>query len=170
MEEMVQEAETNTNNRSGISPTGFTSPYSVSLPRQIILSCKRSFMNKYRQPTVIRSYFMMYFIMALILGTLYFQLDLFQSDARNRVALIYFCIVFCALGAITAIPGIILQRAVYYREKPSFLRPFAYFVAQVIAEIPLVLISVSVFSFVVYFACGMNLADYGARFLIFLGI
>jgi len=170
MEEIVKEAEVNERRAGGMSPTGFTSPYSVSLITQIKLTVKRAFMNKYRQPTVIRSYFLMYFLMSLILGSLYFQLGNYQSDARNRVSLIYFCIVFSALGAISAIPGIILQRAVYYREKPSFLRPFAYFVAQVTAEIPLVLISVSVFSFVVYFACGMNLADYGARFLIFLGI
>merc|ERR1712232_830864 len=56
-------------------------------------------------------------------------------------------------GAITAIPGIIFGRAVYYREKPAFLRPFAYFVAQVLAEIPLVLVSVFVFGTIVYMMC-----------------
>merc|ERR1712063_68064 len=175
MDEMTNEAEMNKTEtkRSGNSPTGFTSPYSVSMPKQIMLSVKRSFMNKYRQPTVIRSYFLMYLIMSLILGTLYFQLDLFQSDARNRVALIYFCIVFCALGAITAIPGIILQRAVYYREKPSFLRPFAYFVAQVIAEIPLVLISVFVFGSIVYSLCLTGTGAYDdpfVRYLFFVSV
>merc|ERR1712000_416111 len=153
LDEMTAEAQQNASTKGGISPTGFTSPYSVGLFGQIRLSVKRSFMNKYRQPTVIRSYFMMYLIMSLILGTLYFQLGDSQSDARNRVALIYFCIVFCALGAITAIPGIIFGRAVYYREKPAFLRPFAYFVAQVLAEIPLVLVSVFVFGTIVYMMC-----------------
>merc|ERR1712130_362881 len=33
-----------------------TWPYSVGMLRQIALSVKRSFMNKYRQPTVIRSF------------------------------------------------------------------------------------------------------------------
>jgi len=172
MGEMTQEAQANSSNR-GTSPTGFTSPYSVSMPKQIMLSVKRSFMNKYRQPTVIRSYFLMYLIMSLILGTLYYQLDLFQSDARNRVALIYFCIVFCALGAITSVPGIILQRAVYYRERPSFLRPFAYFVAQVLAEIPLVLISVFVFGSIVYGMCMSGTGAYTdpfSRYLFFISV
>ena len=175
MEEFVREAQDcANNNRSSISPTGFTSPYSVSMIRQLVLSIKRSFMNKYRQPTVIRSYFMMYFIMSLILGTLYFQLDIYQSDARNRVALIYFCIVFCALGAITSIPGIILQRAVYYREKPSFLRPFAYFVAQVLAEVPLIAISVFIFGSIVYGMCLTNVNgmydDPFVRYLFFISV
>merc|ERR1712000_746037 len=47
----------------------------------------------------------------------------------------------------------IFGRAVYYREKPAFLRPFAYFVAQVLAEIPLVLVSVFVFGTIVYMMC-----------------
>ena len=177
MDEMSQEAQQHKQKHSKISPTGFSSPYSVSLIGQIILSCRRSFMNKYRQPTVIRSYFVMYFVMAIILGTLYFQIPNDQSGARNRVALIYFCIVFCALGAISAVPGIILQRAVYYREKPSFLRPFAYFLAQVVAEIPLVFFSVLVFSLIVFFACGLSLPKnydddsyYFFRMLIFVGI
>jgi len=174
MDEMTNEAEMNKTEtkRSGASPTGYNSPYSVSLPRQIALSVKRSFMNKYRQPTVIRSFFLMYFVMGLILGTLYFQLDTFQTGARNRVALIYFCIVFCALGAITSIPGIILQRAVYYREKPSFLRPFAYFLAQILAEIPLVLITVSVFGSMVYLMCMTNSGfDHpGGHYLFFLAV
>merc|ERR1711862_529712 len=101
------------------------------------------------------------------------QLDLFQSDARNRVALIYFFIVFCAIGAITSIPGIILQRAVYYRERPSFLRPFAYFIAQVLAEIPLVLISVFVFGSIVYSMCLSGSGGYGdpfSRYLFFIAV
>ena len=175
LDEMTAEAQQNASAKGGISPTGFTSPYSVGLFGQIRLSVKRSFMNKYRQPTVIRSYFMMYLIMSLILGTLYFQLGDSQSDARNRVALIYFCIVFCALGAITAIPGIIFGRAVYYREKPAFLRPFAYFVAQVLAEIPLVLVSVFVFGTIVYMMCltkftDMSYSDPGARYLFFISV
>jgi len=153
--------------RSGNSPTGYSSPYSVGMFRQTALSVKRSFMNKYRQPTVIRSFFLMYFVMALILGTLYFQLDTYQTGARNRVALIYFCIVFCALGAITSIPGVILQRAVYYREKPSFLRPFAYFLAQILAEIPLVLITVAAFGTIVYSMCMTN-SNFDDGFLHFL--
>jgi len=170
MEEMVLEASQNDSKiTGGGSPSGFDSPYAVSLPAQIALTVKRSFLNKYRQPTVIRSYFMMYLIMALILGTLYWNLQFDQSGARNRVSLIYFCIVFSALGAISAIPGVIIQRAVYYREKPSFLRPFAYFLAQVLAEVPLVVVSVMVFGIIVYFCCNLNLQEF-YRPLIFLTI
>ena len=150
------EAEEKEHQFQGISPTGFTQEFAVTLPQQILLSMKRAFMNKYRQPTVVRSYFIMYLAMALLLGTLFFQLKLDQAGARNRVSLIYFCIVFSALGAISAIPGIILQRAVYYREKPSFLRPFAYFFASVTAEIPLVLLSLVVFSVILYLCVGFQ--------------
>merc|ERR1712000_169756 len=69
----------------------------------------------------------------------------------------------------------IFGRAVYYREKPAFLRPFAYFVAQVLAEIPLVLVSVFVFGTIVYMMCltkftDMSYSDPGARYLFFISV
>ena len=128
--------------KSSISATGFTTPYAVPLGAQIALSIRRAFANKFRQPQVNRVYMLTYGIMGLILGLLYLQLPVSNLvDARNRVALLYFIIVFSALGAIAAVPGLILQRAVYYREKPAFLRPVAYFIATVLSELPFVIIS-----------------------------
>ena len=165
VEEAHQSAIANSSEKSQ-----FNSSYAVPIHTQLFLSIKRSLKNKYRQTTVVRSYIGMYLIMALILGSLYWQLGYDQAGARNRVALIYFCIVFAALGAIATIPGVILQRAVYYREKPSFLRPFAYFVSQIIAEIPLISFSVGLFAILVYLMTGLNLSDDGGRLLFFVGV
>jgi len=106
--------------------------------------------------------------MALIVGTLYWQLDDSQLGARNRVALIYFSCIFAALGAFAAVPAVVIARAVFYREKPSFLRPFAYFVAQSIADVPFTILGSCIYCTMVYFMAGLNLADYGSRYLLFM--
>jgi ABC-type multidrug transport system permease subunit len=75
--------------------------------------------------------------------------------------------VFAGLGAISSIPGVIQQRAVYYREKPAFLRPFAYFVGMVLAELPLIILGNLLFGSLVYFLAGLSLSEGGVHFLAF---
>ena len=142
--------------------------YAVSLVGQTVESIKRAFMNKYRQPVVNRTFLVVYTLMAVLLGTLYWQMGLEQADARNRVALIYFCIVFAGLGAISSVPSVIQQRAIYYREKPAFLRPLAYFIGMVLAELPLVSIGNVIFASLVYFLAGFSLANYGQHYFAFM--
>lgn len=167
-ERLAVEAREAARSKGGPSATGFNSPYAISLLDQLKLSVGRAFKNKFRQPQVNRIYIVTYGIMGIILGSLYFQLGEEQViDARNRIALIYFMIVFSALGAIAAIPGLILQRAVYYREKPAFLRPVAYFIATVLSELPVVMLSSLMMGLIVYFSVGMNLQEEGLHLLIF---
>lgn len=144
-----------------------TSEYATSLGRQMILCIRRAFLNKFRQPQQIRAFILMYIVMGLIIGSLYWQLDDTQLGARNRVALVYFSTIFAALGAFAAVPGVVLSRATYYREKPSFLRPFAFFVAQSLSEVPFTCIATWCYSVVIYFMAGLNLADYGLRVVLF---
>lgn len=149
-------------------PTVYTSEYATSVVTQTKLCIRRAFTDKFRRPEVIRAYIMMYVVMALIIGTLYWQLDDSQLGARNRVALIYFSCIFAALGAFAAVPSVVTARAVFYREKPSFLRPFAYFVAQSIADVPFTVLGSAIFSTMVYFMAGLNLSDYGMRYVLFV--
>ena len=146
--------------KSSISATGFTNIYAVPLGAQIKMSIRRAFANKFRQPQVNRVYMLTYGIMGVILGLLYLQLPVSNLvDARNRVALLYFILVFSALGAIAAVPGLILQRAVYYREKPAFLRPVAYFIATVLSELPVVIISSIGLGTVLFFMVFFNFSS-----------
>ena len=81
----------------------------------------------------------------------------------------YFVIVFSALGAIASIPNLIQQRAVYYREKPAFLRPLAYWIGCAITEIPIVIIGTGVFGTLLYAMAGLNWTEHGTHFFVFLG-
>jgi len=171
---IVEEAMKRKGKGSG-SPTGYRSPYAISLLAQISLSLGRSFKNKFRQPAANRTFILTYVIMGLLLGSLYWQQEEDLVGARNRVALCYFIIVFSALGAIAAIPGLILQREVYYREKPAFLRPFAYFFSTVVSEFPLVILSAVIMGTTLYFMAALypvgadDAHTIGVRFLNFIG-
>lgn len=134
----------------------FDSPYAVGSLGQIFQCQVRALKTKYRLPVATRSYMLMYLSMALVLGTLYFQLDFSTIGARNRVSLIFFTIVFAGLGAVASIPSLIEQRSVFYREKPAFLRPVAYFVSIYTAEIPLVFVSSTMFALLLYFMALVN--------------
>jgi len=145
----------------------FKSEYAVSLPVQLRWCIWRAFVNKYRQPDVIVTGLVTYVAMGLVIGSLYWQLPFNQAGARNRVSLIYFCIVFAGLAAISSIPGVILLRSVYYREKPTFLRPFAYFVGMVLSEFPFLIVNAFVYCTVVYFMAGLNLSELGLHYVYF---
>lgn len=146
----------------------FSSPYAVSLLNQMKQCIIRAFKAKYRQQQSNRTYILIYVVMGLLLGSLYVHLDFDLAGSRNRVSLMYFIIVFSALGAIAAIPNLVQQRAVYYREKPAFLRPFAYWIGTVLAEIPITIVGTVVFGVILYVLVFLNWEDYGARFGIFL--
>jgi len=146
----------------------FTSTHAVGFKNQTINCIKRAFKAKYREQSSNRTYLLIYVGMGILLGTLYFQLDLNLSGSRNRVSLMYFVIVFSALGAIASIPGLIKQRAVYYREHPVFLRPLSYWIAIVLAEIPITIIGTITFGIILYSMTGLNWTDGGTHFFSFL--
>jgi len=139
----------------------FASPYAVGGLQQVLQCQMRALKTKYRLPVATRSYVLMYLFMALILGSLFWQLDFSTTGARNRVSLIFFTIVFAGLGAVASIPSLFEQRSVFYREKPAFLRPIAYFVSIFTAEIPLVFVSSVMFAVILYM---MALVNWGSVF------
>jgi len=146
----------------------FKSEYAVNMMTQLKWCIWRAFVHKYRQPDVIVTGLITYIGMGLIIGSLYWQLPFNQAGARNRVSLIYFCIVFAGLAAISSIPGVIMLRAVFYREKPTFLRPFAYFVGMVLSEFPFLLVNAFLYCSIVYFMAGLNLNDFGIHYVYFV--
>jgi len=145
----------------------FANVYAVNLGTQLRWCLWRAFIHKYRQPDVIVTGLVTYIAMGLVIGSLFWQLPFNQPGARNRVSLIYFCIVFAGLAAISSIPGVIMLRAVYYREKPTFLRPFAYFVGLVTSEFPFLLVNAFLYGTIVYFMAGFNLTDFGLHYVLF---
>jgi len=95
-------------------------------------------------------------------GTLYIQLGHGQTDAYNRVSLIYLCTLFLSYSAQSRIPEIFNLRTVYFREHQSNMySPRAYYMARFCADVPYNTLEVLIFTVILYFVVGLRTDDGG---------
>lgn len=107
-------------------------------------------------------------VMAIIVGGLYFRLPFTGSGAFSRGGVLFFGLLFNALGATAEIPGTVEGRQVLYKHKSFMLyQPMLYYLAKVVWDIPIKMIQVLLYSVILYFMVGLNFLDRGIHFAIF---
>lgn len=104
---------------------------------------------------------------ALIVGSLFFNLQPTAAGAFPRGGVIFFMLLFNALLALAELTSAFESRPILLKHKSfSFYRPAAYAIAQTVVDVPLVLIQVFIFDIVVYFMA--NLQRTASQFFISL--
>jgi len=152
-----------------VTPPTYRTVFAQPLGRQIAENLRRAFKSYARRPLVRRARNFRSIMMGLVIGSMFFDLSGDQSGARNRVSLMFFCMLFAILGSISSISLLISDRNVYYRERAAgYYRPVAYFLASVIVEIPFAFVSMMIFVLLMYFMVDFNYGDGGSRFGFFI--
>jgi ATP-binding cassette subfamily G (WHITE) protein 2 (SNQ2) len=104
---------------------------------------------------------------ALIVGSLFYNLQPTAAGAFPRGGVIFFMLLFNALLALAELTSAFESRPILLKHKSfSFYRPAAYAIAQTVVDVPLVLIQVFIFDIVVYFMA--NLSRTASQFFISL--
>jgi hypothetical protein len=102
-------------------------------------------------------------VMGLMAGTLFYQLE--RDEVYDKVCLMFFSLMFTALGSMATIPTVMEQRAVFYKQRDAgFFPTSSAVVAQMLVQVPLQLLETLLFSSLVYFLSGMSRASHGAHF------
>ncbi|ELR05579.1 hypothetical protein GMDG_01770 [Pseudogymnoascus destructans 20631-21] len=93
----------------------------------------------------------------LIVGSLFFNMPKTTQGVFERGGVIFFMLLFNALLALAELTAAFQSRPIMMKHKAfSFYRPAAYAIAQVVIDLPLVLIQVTIFDLVVYFMSNLQ--------------
>ncbi|KAI9011791.1 ABC-2 type transporter-domain-containing protein [Hyaloraphidium curvatum] len=107
-------------------------------------------------------------MMAIIVGSVYFQLPFTGTGAFSRGGVLFFALLFNSLAAQSEIPGTMDGRQVLYKHKSFVLyQPMIYYFAKVVWDIPIKLVQILFFTVIFYFMVGLNMTDRGVHFGIF---
>lgn len=94
---------------------------------------------------------------ALIIGSLFYDLPKTAAGVFPRGGVLFYMLLLNALLALAELTSAFESRPVLLKHKSfSFYRPSAYAIAQVLIDIPQVLIQVFIFDIVVYFMSGLQ--------------
>jgi len=137
---------------------------------QLPILLHRSFKQVLRSRLMFVAQLLQAIIMAVLIGTVFLQIGTQQDSVPKRQAVLFFVVinqgVFGALISIDLFPR---ERVVVLRERAAgTYHVSVYFVAKILAELPVQLLFPFIFATIVYWLIGLQ-ADAG-KFFIFVGI
>jgi len=136
--------------------------------KQFLLLFKRASLQTYRNPVLTVARGVTNILLALILGSLFWQISDDQSGIQNRLGAIFMVIMSntlpVALNVVAVFPT---EQAVYFREHASGMyHTSAYYLGKVVSELPLQIIFPVIMTTIMYWMVGFQAN--GGRFFFFL--
>ena len=145
----------------------FSSPYAASFRSQFKECLKTQAKYIYRDKPVVATRIITAVGFAVLVGVLFFQMKTDQIGAQSRIGLIFITIVYCGYSGMLSIPKNIDQRPVVFRERGSKMYSMLpFYLANVIADVPMLVIQTACYTVPVYFIAGMRLGS--AHFILFV--
>jgi ABC-type multidrug transport system ATPase subunit len=143
--------------------------YANPMHVQFTETIKRAYLAVWRTPNEFWNKIIGPLVLGIIMGTLFLQMDNTQAGATQRSAVIFFSMLICDLLAMPAIPKILAERAVFYREHAArTYNSLVYAASIILPELPFAVITAVLYTIPLYFISGLQYdAD---RYFIFFGI
>lgn len=148
--------------------------YNASFMLQVQLCLMRQFQIVWRNKSGTIGGFVRQIFIALLVGSLFWQVGTHQKDARTRFGLFFFMLSFNTMGSIQSIPALMEQRTVYYSQTDAgYYKGAAFYISYVLTEIPLSALNTFIFTVILYpmsgLTNGVQSEEYGYLFtLIFV--
>ncbi|KZF25288.1 ABC multidrug transporter [Xylona heveae TC161] len=145
-----------------------SSNYTVSFPRQILACTKREFWLILGDKTTLYTKAFIIISNALIVGSLFHGQPETTAGAFSRGGTLFFSILFLGWLQLTELMRAVSGRTIIQRHKEyAFYRPSAVTMGRVLADFPILLPQVIVFTIVVYFITNLDV-DASKFFIYFL--
>mmetsp|Transcript_1087 Transcript_1087/g.1754 ORF Transcript_1087/g.1754 Transcript_1087/m.1754 type:complete len:1273 (+) Transcript_1087:64-3882(+) len=143
------------------------SEYPTSTQHQLYVLMERVFIKTIKQPRTTVATFMRHIFVALFYGSIFWKLG--DEDYTERLAVMFFAIMFMILGHQQAIPALFEDRLLFYRERGAkAYGAFPYWVSSFYLQLPQGILNVLVFSAIAYYMCGFVEGHFGPFFLALL--
>ncbi|KAK4052513.1 Multidrug resistance protein [Microbotryomycetes sp. JL201] len=133
------------------------SPYTLSYGKQIELCVWRGFRRLVANPELTLTQLFGNFIMALIVSSVFFNLDQTTSSFFQRGALLFFAILLAAFGSALEILTLYAQRAIVEKhDRYAFYHASAEAYASMLCDIPYKVSNSIIFSLTLYFMTNLR--------------
>ncbi|KAF9449781.1 pleiotropic drug resistance ABC transporter [Macrolepiota fuliginosa MF-IS2] len=146
------------------------SPYLLSIPQQIQAVMRRRVQILRGNMLLTGLNLFSFVFQALIMGSLFLRMKENTSAFFSRGGVLFFALLFSALAAMAEIPALYGQRPIVLRhEHGALYHPFIEALALTLVDIPITLVTLIIFSIILYFMVGLQQsADQFFVFLLFL--
>ncbi|CDS13463.1 hypothetical protein LRAMOSA05639 [Lichtheimia ramosa] len=143
-------------------------PYIASFYQQVLALTIRQYQIMIKDKQSLISSFFTVLIQGLITASCYFNLPLTGTGSFSRAGALMFAMVFVVLVSQSSLVAYLTGRPVLEKHKHfAMFRPSAFYISQVIIDIPFAVVQVLLFEICSYFMMGLNL-DAGRFFTYFL--
>jgi ABC-type multidrug transport system permease subunit len=134
-----------------------TPPKRTGVWGQFTILSDRSFKNLYRNPSLMLAHYSSSVFLALLCGTLFYNVTNDIAGFQNRMGVFFFMCCLYGFGALTSLQAFSTERIVFMRERANgYYSPFAYFCAKILFDlIPLRVIPPILMGVVVYHMVGL---------------
>ncbi|PQE26852.1 ABC transporter CDR4 protein [Rutstroemia sp. NJR-2017a BVV2] len=133
------------------------SPYTISVPMQIKLCLERGFQRLRGDMTIFLSGVIGQSVMALIIGSVFYNLSDDTNSLYSRGALLFFAILMAAFQSALEILTLYAQRPIVEKHtKYAFYHPFAEACASMLCDLPNKICTAIVFDLVLYFMTNLR--------------
>ncbi len=144
-------------NRKPLPPPLYTDAFANSSWSQFLTLLGVYYRFHRRDYPVLRARFLLPVVFALIIGALFYDLQVDQLGAKARVSVVFISLIFAGNSANMAIPASVMTRPVVFRERHSnAYRLCPLFWATLIAEFPFVVVQGLLYSSTFYFLVGFQ--------------
>ncbi|KAJ5774780.1 CDR ABC transporter [Penicillium paradoxum] len=128
------------------------SPYTLSVTEQVKLCVTRGFQRLKGDASLTISALIGNFIMALIIGSLFYQLEDDVSSFYSRGALLFFAVLLNAFGSALEILTLYAQRSIVEKQaRYAMYHPFAEAIASMLCDMPYKMTNAITFNIPLYF-------------------
>ncbi|KAJ7741755.1 ABC-2 type transporter-domain-containing protein [Mycena maculata] len=144
------------------------SPYTISVRRQIALCMERGFQRLRGDLTNFYVTVFGNFVMALFIGSVFYNLKDDSSSLYARGALLFYAVIFNAFASALEITTLYAQRPIVEKHNAYALyHPFAEAVSSMICDLPAKIITGTVLNMTIYFMSNLRRTP-GAFFIFYL--
>ncbi|PLB55428.1 putative ABC transporter [Aspergillus steynii IBT 23096] len=165
MEDFEQEVESQREDREIARENMPKKNYTVPFYKQVMILTHRQFLVMYGDKQSLVGKWSILTFQALIIGSLFYDLPQTSGGVFTRGGVMFFVLLFNSLLALAELTATFTTRPVMLKHKSfSFYRPSAYALAQVVVDVPLIFVQVTIFDLIVYFMS--NLTRTASQFFI----
>ncbi|GKZ71138.1 hypothetical protein AnigIFM60653_003613 [Aspergillus niger] len=144
------------------------SPYTISLYEQVKLCLIRGFQRLQGDASLTISQLVGNFIMALIIGSVFYNLQPVTSSFYSRGALLFFAVLLNAFSSALEILTLYAQRPIVEKQaRYAMYHPFAEAIASMLCDMPYKVGNAIIFNITLYFMTGLR-REPGAFFVFLL--
>jgi len=144
------------------------SPYTLTVPMQIGLCVERGFMRLRRDMALTLTGIIGNSIMALVIGSVFYNLPNDSSSFFSRGALLFFAILMNAFSSALEILTLYAQRPIVEKHaKYALYHPFSEAISSMVCDLPAKCVTALTFNLVLYFMTNLR-REPGPFFIFFL--